>query len=104
MNGNTADSTTLREFLTKIETTYGKARRVWVMDRGMVSDENIAFLQEREASYIVGTPKSLLRKFERDLLAKDWEQVHEGVDVRLCESPNGKELFVLCRSRDRRAT
>lgn len=100
--GNTGDATTVEEIVEKIEARHGRAKRIWVMDRGMVSDENIAFLQNRKARFIVGTPKSMLRRFEQDLLAKDWEAVHEGVDVRLCEGPDGKELFVLCRSRDRR--
>jgi len=58
-----------------MESKYGKATRIWVMDRGMVSEENIEFMQERGARYIVGTPKSMLKKFEKELLAKDWEEV-----------------------------
>ncbi len=82
-----------------MERKYGKANRIWVMDRGMVSEENIEFMQERGARYLVGTPKSMLRKFEQALLEKDWEEVHPGVEVKMCASPEGKdETFVLCGS------
>lgn len=100
--GNTHDSTTVEEIVKTMEERHGKANRIWVMDRGMVSEDNIEFLQKREARYIVGTPKSMLRKFERDLLAKEWETIHYGVEVRLCAGPDEKETFVLCRSRDRK--
>jgi transposase len=86
-----------------MERKYGKANRIWVMDRGMVSEENIEFMQKRGARYLVGTPKSMLRKFEQALLEKDWEEVHPGVEVKMCASPEGKdETFVLCRSEGRK--
>jgi transposase len=86
-----------------MESKYGKANRIWVMDRGMVSEDNIEFMQERGARYLVGTPKSMLKKFEQELLAKDWEEVHPGVEVKKCVSPEGKdETFVLCRSEGRK--
>jgi len=86
-----------------MERKYGKANRIWVMDRGMVSEENIEFMQERGARYLIGTPKSMLRKFEEELLSKDWEEVHPGVEVKKCASPEGKdETFVLCRSEGRK--
>jgi transposase len=86
-----------------MEEKYGKANRIWVMDRGMVSEENIEFMQERGARYLVGTPKSMLIKFERELVEKDWEAVHPGVEVKKCASPEGKdETFVLCRSEGRK--
>jgi transposase len=72
------------------------------MDRGMISEENVRYLQEAGRRYIVGTPKSMLRRFERELLAKGWQQVHEGLEVRFCSAPGGKEIFLLCRSAQRR--
>jgi transposase len=102
-DGNRTDVTTTEEMVMIMESKYGKANRIWVMDRGMVSEENIEFMQERGARYLIGTPKSMLRKFEEELLAKDWEEVHPGVEVKKCASPEGKdETFVLCRSDGRK--
>jgi transposase len=102
-DGNRADVTTTEEMVEIMEDKYGKANRIWVMDRGMVSEENIEFMQERGARYLIGTPKSMLRKFEQQLLAKDWEHIRPGVEVKLCASPEGKdEVFVLCRSEGRK--
>jgi transposase len=102
-DGNRPDVTTTEEMVEVMESKYGKATRIWVMDRGMVSEENIAFMQERGAKYIVGTPKTMLRKFEQELLAKDWEEVQPGVEVKICASPEAKdETFVLCRSEGRK--
>jgi transposase len=102
-DGNRTDVTTTEEMVEIMEDKYGKANRIWVMDRGMVSEENIEFMQERGARYLVGTPKSMLRKFEQELLQKDWEEVHPGVEVKICASPEGKdEAFVLCRSEGRK--
>ena len=102
-DGNRTDVTTTEEMVVIMEDKYGKANRIWVMDRGMISEENIEFMQERGARYLVGTPKSMLRKFEQELLAKDWEEVHPGVEVKKCASPEGKdETFVLCRSEGRK--
>ena len=100
--GNRADVTTLQDIVQTMERRYGRADRIWVTDRGMVSEENLAFLQKSGRRYIVGTPKSMLKRFERELLSEDWRAIREGVEVRLCPSPDGKETFVLCRSRDRR--
>jgi transposase len=100
--GNRADVTTLQEIVETMERRYGRADRIWVGDRGMVSAENIAFLQQGGRRYIVGTPKSMLKQFERELLAADWRSIREGLEVKLCPSPDGDETFVLCRSRDRR--
>src|SRR5690606_35076515 len=69
--GNTADVTTVEHIVTTMEERYGKSDRVWVMDRGMVSEANIEFLREGRRRYIVGTPKSLLKKFEQELLKED---------------------------------
>lgn len=102
-DGNRADVTTTEEMVLIMENKYGKAKRIWVMDRGMVSEDNIEFMQQRGARYLVGTPKSMLRKFEQELLAKDWEEVHPGVEVKICASPEGKdETFMLCRSEGRK--
>lgn len=100
--GNRADVTTLQEVVETMERRYGKADRIWVADRGMVSAENIEFLQQNGRRYIVGTPKSMLKQFERELLTEDWRAVREGLEVKLCSAPDGQETFVLCRSRDRR--
>jgi transposase len=86
-----------------MERRYGKSDRIWVMDRGMVSEENIAFLKDEGRRYILGTPKSQLKQFERQLLEENWHTVHAGVEVKLCPSPDGdEETFILCRSRDRK--
>jgi len=103
--GNRADVTTVEDIVEVMESKYGQAERIWVMDRGMVSEENIEFLRERNAYYIVGTPKSQLRKFEQQLAQKaNWSQVVPGVEVKLVEHPDGKgvEQYVLCRSVARR--
>ena len=101
--GNTADVTTVEQIVETMEKRYGKSDRIWVMDRGMVSEDNIAFLKEDNRRYILGTTKSHLKKFEQQLLEQDWHTVHEGVEVKLCPSPDGdEETFILCRSRDRR--
>jgi transposase len=100
--GNRTDVTTLEEIVTLMERRYGQADRVWVVDRGMVSEKNLKFLRGGKRRYIVGTPKSMLKRFEQQLLSEDWHAVREGLEVKLCPSPDGEETFVLCRSRDRR--
>ena len=100
--GNRNDVTTLEEIVERIERLYGKANRIWVMDRGMISEDNVRYLKEAGRRYIVGTPKGMLRRFERELLAQDWHQVHTGLEVRFCPAPGGEELFVLCRSAQRK--
>ena len=103
--GNRRDVTTVEEIVGMMETRYGQAERVWVMDRGMVSEENIEFLRARRARYLVGTPKSQLRQFEAALLEKEgWQQVQPGLEAKLLAHPDGKgsEQFVLCRSEARR--
>jgi transposase len=114
--GNTADVTTVEHIVTTMEKRYGKSDRIWVMDRGMVSDDNIDFLREGGRRYIVGTPKSMLKKFEAELLKDDWNTIRDGLEVKLCSRPRSddeasaagkdsveddKETFILCRSRDR---
>jgi transposase len=99
--GNTSDKTTLRDFLQRIEAQYGKARRTWVMDRGIPTE---AVLGEMRASdppvhYLVGTPKGRLSKLERDLLGQPWHQARVGVQVKLL--PKDGEMYVFAQSRDR---
>jgi transposase len=100
--GNTADVTTVEHIVETMERRYGQSDCIWVMDRGMVSEENIEFLKQEGRRYIVGTPKPLLKQFEQQLLQQDWREVRAGVEVKLCPSPEGdEEMFILCRSRDR---
>lgn len=101
-DGNTNDSKTVETIVEAMEKKYGQANRVWVMDRGMVSEKNLAFLRQRGGSYIVGTPKAMLRQFEQQLVAKDWQEVQPGVEVKLVAGPGGDETFLLARSADRR--
>jgi transposase len=98
--GNTHDSKTYRQIIETMERKYGKADRIWCSDRGMTSESNIEFLKQDGRKFIIGTAKSELRNFERELLAQDWNVVREGLEVKLC--PRDGELFVLCRSADRR--
>ena len=102
--GNRADLNTVEEMVRLMEEKYGQASRIWVMDRGMVSEENLDSLPERKAAYIVGTPKGQLRQFEGQLLDEhDWSQVQPGVEVKLLAHPDlqGKEQYVIARSVDR---
>jgi transposase len=101
--GNTHDSKTVQTMIETMEKKHGTLNRVWVMDRGMVSEENLKFLRKRGAQYIVGTPKALLRQFEQHLLEENWTQAQEGVEVKLVPGPDGAETFILARSADRRA-
>jgi len=100
--GNTHDSTTVRGMIEAMEKKYGQLGPIWVMDRGMVSEENLAFLRQRNGQYIVGTPKALLRGFERHLTDQDWTEAQAGVEVKLVASSEGNETFILARSADRR--
>ena len=116
-SGNTADVTTVQHIVETMEKRYGKSDRIWVMDRGMVSEDNIDFLREGGRRYIVGTPKSMLKKFEAELLKDNWNTIRDGLEVKLCARPRNdgnaseadeashvaqdKEIFILCRSRDR---
>jgi transposase len=101
--GNRTDVTTVEEIVGTMEARYGLANRVWVMDRGMTSAENVAWLQQTGRRYLIGTPKSELRKWARAIVeTKDWQTVREGVEAKLCTGPDGAETFVLCRSVERR--
>jgi transposase len=100
--GNRTDVTTLKTIVETIEARYGKADRIWVGDRGMMSKKNIEFLKSDERRYIIGAAKASLKQFEQELLADDWQQIRDGLEVKLCDSPDGEEeVFILCRSRDR---
>jgi transposase len=102
MPGNTADNTTLADFLDRIEEQYGKAERIWVMDRGIPTEAVLARMRRADTPirYLVGTPKGRLSKLEKAFLTKPWEQVREAVQVKLLDQ--GEELYVLARSQRRR--
>ncbi len=102
MPGNTADNTTLADFLERIEAQYGKAERIWVMDRGIPTEEVLARMRSADTPvrYLVGTPKGRLSKLEKVFLIKPWEHVREAVQVKLLEQE--EELYVLARSEGRR--
>lgn len=100
--GNRTDVTTVEQIVTTMEKRYGQSNRIWVMDRGMVSEENIEFLQEENRRYILGANKAHLKKFEQELLEQEWSQIREGIEVKICKDPEGSdEVFILCRSQDR---
>jgi transposase len=101
-DGNTNDSRTVETIVQAMEAKYGRANRIWVMDRGMVSEDNLKFLRRRGGSYIVGTPKALLRRFAQYLTDRQWHEVQAGVEVKLVPGPDGEETFILARSADRR--
>ena len=96
--GNRHERKTLPEIVEAMEDRHGRADRIGVRDRGLVGDENRAFLQERDGRSMVGTPQSMLREFEKELLEKAWTEVEPGVEVRWCPGPRGHETFVVCRS------
>ena len=102
--GNRTDVTTVEEVVGKMEARFGQAERIWVMDRGMVSEANIDFLRARKALYIVGTPKAELRHFEAELAEEEnWNVVQHGLEARVVAHPDGdgSEKYVLCRSQAR---
>jgi transposase len=101
LSGNTSDKTTLRDFLARIERQYGRARRVWLMDRGIPTEEVLAEMRRADppVQYLVGTPKGRLNRLERDLLDKPWQAARPGVQVKLL--PRDGELYVFAESADR---
>ena len=101
-DGNRADVTTLEAVMRMVERKYGRARRLWVFDRGIISEENLASLRKRGGQYLVGTPRSKLRGVERELLEGGWIRVRDEVEAKLVPMPTGKETYVLCRSTARR--
>lgn len=101
--GNTTDVTTVQTIVDKMEERFGKANRVWVMDRGMVSAENIAWLNRTQRRYVIGTARAELKGWAKELADKsDWRQIREDVEVKLCRGPEGNETFLLCRSASRK--
>jgi transposase len=101
--GNRVDVTTVEEIVDAMESRYGLAQRVWVMDRGMSSADNVAWLQETGRRYLIGAPKGELKKWRRELESEhDWRRVRDEVEAKVCRGPEGAETFLLCRSRDRR--
>ena len=94
--GNTADKTTLREFLAKIERLHGKARRTWIMDRGIPTEATLREMREAGTHYLVGTPKSMLGKLDQQLAEQPWQQVHEAMSVKMTEHQG--EFYVLAHS------
>ena len=101
-DGNRGDVTTLETVMRMVERKYGQARRVWVFDRGIVSDANLAAIRRRGGQYLVGTRRTALRHVERALLEGTWTQVRDEVDAQLIPIPGGTETYVLCRSTARR--
>lgn len=99
--GNRNDVTTLQEIVTRMESRYGREGRLWAVDRGMVSQANLQWLAGRGSRYIVGTPKSQLKQFERQLLNGSWQEVRAGLEVQIVPAARGSETFILCRSADR---
>ncbi len=101
--GNRTDVTTVEDIVEAMEARYGLAQRIWVMDRGMTSEDNLEWLRETGRRYLVGTPKSELRKWARAIAdARDWQMVREGIEAKQCVGPDGVETFVLIRSVERR--
>ena len=101
MDGNTSEQKTLKPFLEHMEKTYGQAKRVWVMDRGIPTEATLAYMRERNISYLVGTPKGRINQHEKKWLALPWQQVRDSVQVKLYE--HDQELYVLARSDGRQA-
>ena len=94
--GNTADSTTLSDFLDRVEKRYGKANRIWVMDRGIPTEESLAKMRRIGASYLVGTPKGRLSKLEQGFLGQPWAKVRDGVQVKRLATE--EDIYVLAQS------
>lgn len=101
-DGNRADVSTMEAILRMVERKYGKARRIWVMDRGIVSEENLAAIRKRGGQYLVGTPRSQMKRFESELLQDNWIEVRAGVEIKQIAIPQGEETYILCRSAGRK--
>jgi transposase len=101
-DGNRADVSTMETILRMVERKYGKARRIWVMDRGIVSEENLAAIRKRGGQYLVGTPRIQMKQFEAALLQDDWIRVRPDVEVKQVVVPQGEETYVLCRTAGRK--
>jgi transposase len=101
--GNRTDVTTVEEIVETMEARFGMAERIWVMDRGMTSEENIAWLKQTDHRYLIGTPRGEIRKWSRQVAENsNWKTIREGIEVKLCPGPEGEEVFLLCRSAERR--
>jgi transposase len=101
-DGNRADVSTMEAILRMVERKYGKARRIWVFDRGIVSEENLAAIRKRGGQYLVGTPRSQMKPFAAELLKDDWIRVRPEVEVKKAAIPQGEETFILCRTSGRK--
>jgi len=101
-DGNRAEVSTMESILRMVERKYGKARRIWVMDRGIVSEENLAAIRKRGGQYLVGTPRRQMKRFEAELLKDDWTQVRPDVEVKQVAIPQGEETYILCRTAGRK--
>jgi transposase len=101
-DGNGADVSTMEAILRMVERKYGKARRIWVMDRGIVSEENLAAIRKRGGHYLVGTPRSQMKQFEAELLKDDWTRVRPEVEVKKVAITQGEETYILCRTAGRK--
>src|SRR6267378_1252637 len=102
-DGNRTDVSTMETILRMVERKYGKARRIWVFDRGIVSEENLAAIRQRGGQYLVGTPRSQMKQFQAQLLQEDWTQVRPEVEVKKVAIPQGEETYILCRTAGRKA-
>src|ERR1700683_4243407 len=101
-DGNRADVSSMESILRMVERKYGKARRIWVMDRGIVSEENLAAIRRRGGQYLVGTPRRQMKRFEEELMRDDWTQVRGDVEVKQVAIPQGEETYILCRTASRK--
>jgi transposase len=101
-DGNRADVSTMETILRMVERKYGKARRIWVFDRGIVSEENLKAIRKREGQYLVGTPRGQMKQFEAELLKEDWTRVRPEVEVKKVAIPQGEETYILCRTAGRK--
>ena len=101
-DGNRADVSTMETILRMVERKYGKARRIWVLDRGIVSEENLEAIRKRGGQYLVGTPRSQRKQVETELLQEDWTQVRPEVEVKQVTMPQGEETYILCRTTGRK--
>jgi transposase len=101
--GNTTDVTTVQRIVECMEERFGKANRVWVMDRGMASAENLSWLRRTQRRYVIGSQRSELKRWAKELGDKtDWRHIRDDVEVKICRGPEGKETFLLCRSASRK--
>src|SRR5579872_2647639 len=101
-DGNRADVSTMETILRMVERKYGQARRIWVFDRGVVSEENLQSIRRRGGQYLVGTPRSQMKRFEEELLKDDWTQVRPEVEVKKVSILQGEETYILCRTAGRK--